>query len=256
MTSTGIGDAYDRGATGWQTGPEAVYARLADALVSTAPIAMRGARVLDAGAGTAVASLAALSRGAHVVAADISVGMLDHRDQRVAAVCADVARLPFRDNIFELVIAAFCLGHVGDPSLALKEMHRVGSALVASAFAPGWSHPAKTIVDEVMSGVGFVTPAWYARVKEDLEPTINDPAALSRLARTAGFDEVNVQRIDVDSGLSSPADIVNWRLGMAHLAPYVATLPPDVLQAARNQAETAVAGVGPVVIPILALSAS
>ena len=256
MRFPGVADAYDQAATGWHAGPAAVYARLADALIGTAAVPLNGARVLDAGAGTAVASGVAMARGAQVVATDISVGMLDQRPQKVSAVCADVARLPFDDEVFQLVIAAFCLGHLDHPTDALKEMRRVGSALVASAFAPGWTHPAKSIVDDVMASVGFVMPAWYTHVKEDLEPAINHPDALTNLARAAGFDDVTVQRIDVDSGLTSPAEIVSWRIGMAHLAPFAAALPPDVLRAARDQAEAAVTGVGPVVIPILALSAS
>ncbi len=256
MRFTGVADAYDQSATAWRTGPEAVYARLADALIGTAAVPLSGARVLDAGAGTAAASRVAMDRGAHVVATDISVGMLSERHQQVSAVCADVVQLPFDDDVFQLVIAAFCLGHLDNPSGALEEMRRVGSALVASAFAPGWTHPAKSIVDDVMTGFGFVVPAWYTHVKENLEPAVNNPAALSRLARVAGFDDVTVQRIDVDSGLTSPAEIVNWRLGMAHLAPFAAALPPEVLKSARIEAEAAVNGVEPVVIPILALSAS
>jgi ubiquinone/menaquinone biosynthesis C-methylase UbiE len=235
---TSVADAYDGAALGWHDGPERVYARLADALVAASPVALNGARVLDVGAGTAVAASAALRGGA------------------ASAVVADIARLPFPDAHFDLVTAAFCLGHLPDPVAGMAELRRVGNAVVASAFVPGWTHPAKEAVDAVMAEVGFVVPPWYRQVKDETEPAVNDAAALIDLAHGAGFGSAAVQVFEVDSGLETPADVVAWRLGMAHLAPFVAGLPVDVLDAARARAEAVVAQTGPVVIPILALSAS
>lgn len=254
---TSVADAYDDAALGWHAGPERVYARLADALVDTSPVPLAGARVLDAGAGTAVAGSAALRGGAaSVLATDIAAGMLRHRERSIDAVVADLGRLPFGDGTFDLVTAAFCLGHLPDPAAGMAEMRRVGGAAVASAFTPGWTHPAKDAVDAVMGDFGFVVPAWYRRVKDESEPTVNDPDALVLLARAAGFAHAQVDRLEVDSGLETPADVVAWRFGMAHLAPFVAGLPDDALTVARTRAEAAVAGCGPVVISILALSAS
>lgn len=251
-----VAAAYDDAASGWRGGAERVYARLADALVATSPVPLAGARVLDAGAGTAVAGQAALARGAsQVVASDIAGAMLGFRGAQIEAVVADLARLPFADGSFDLTVAAFCLGHLPDPAAGMSELRRVGRAVVASAFTPGWTHPAKGAVDEVMTEFGFVIPDWYRRVKDDTEPAVNDAAGLAALARGAGFETVEVQQLEVDSGLESPAEVVAWRFGMAHLAPYVAGLPEAVLASARARAEAAVAGTGSVVIPILALSA-
>jgi hypothetical protein len=80
--------------------------------------------------------------------------------------------------------------------------------------------------------------------------------ALSHLAHTAGFWQVQVHHLEVDTGLDSPAAVVDWRTGMAHLAPFVAGLAPDVRARARAEAEEAVAPLLPVVLPMLALSAS
>jgi ubiquinone/menaquinone biosynthesis C-methylase UbiE len=257
MSMPGVREAYDGSASSWRRGPEAVYARLADALLSVCPVDLAGARVLDVGAGTAVAARAALERGAtSAVATDIAAQMLAGRPASVHGVLADGARLPFPDATFDLVTAAFCLGHLPDPASAMGEIHRVGSAVVASAFAPGPGHPVKAAVDEVFARVGFTTPRWYQHQKDVLEPRVEDPEALRALARAAGFGEVEVHRLEVDTGLDSPAAVVDWRLGMAHLAPFVAGLPPDVLRRARGEAEAAVGAMLPVVIPILALSAS
>jgi SAM-dependent methyltransferase len=252
-----VADAYDRAADGWRRGPEAVYARLADALVENAPGPVSGARVLDIGAGTAVAARAALRAGAaSVVAADLATGMLAHRDPGVRAVCADAQRLPFADVSFDLALAAFCLGHLPDPVRALREARRVAGRVAASAFAPGWTHPAKAVVDEVMAGHGFELPGWYAQVKGVTEPAVNDAVALAALAQAAGFAAVEVRELQVDSGLTSAAEVVAWRFGMAHLAPFVAGLALEEVARARAEAEEAVAGSLPVVIPVLVLSAS
>ena len=64
-----------------------------------------------------------------------------------------------------------------------------------------------------------------------------------------------VREQSVDVGLATPEDVVGWRLGMAHLAPWVASLPGDqrrrqAIEAARD----AVADLGPVVIDVLLVS--
>ncbi|MGY2873715.1 ubiquinone/menaquinone biosynthesis C-methylase UbiE [Marmoricola sp. URHA0025 HA25] len=257
MTMPGVRDAYDRSAASWRRGPEAVYAHLAEALISVTPVDLDGASVLDVGAGTAVAARAALEHGAgSAVATDIAAEMLRGRPPGVAGVLADGSQLPFRDDTFDLVTAAFCLGHMADPAAAVREIRRVGGAVVASAFPPGPAHPVKAAVDRAFALVGFSAPAWYQRQKDELEPQVDDPTALAELARRAGFERVEVHRLDVDTGISSAAEAVEWRLGMAHLAPFVSGLAPDLLAHAWAEAEKLVAPFLPVVIPMIALSAA
>jgi ubiquinone/menaquinone biosynthesis C-methylase UbiE len=257
MSLPDVRAAYDRGAGSWRRGPEGVYARLADALVAVAPVPLDGAVVLDVGAGTATAARAALSRGAgRAIASDLAGGMLVGRPADVPGVVADLQRLPFRDRSFDLVTAAFCLGHLPDPARGLGEIRRVGSAVVASAFPPGPPHPAKSAVDAVLAEAGYREPDWYRHQKEVLEPRVDDPDALRRLAAGAGFARVRVHRLEVHTGLDSPAAVVEWRLGMAQLAPFAASLSPDDLAQARAVAEDAVAPFVPVVLPILALAAT
>jgi ubiquinone/menaquinone biosynthesis C-methylase UbiE len=256
MSMPGVREAYDESARSWRRGPEAVYARLAEALVSVSPVDLAGARVLDVGAGTAVAARAALARGASsAFATDIAAEMLRGRTPGMPAVVADGALLPFPDRVFDLVTAGFCLGHMADPLSVLREIRRVGLGVVASAFPPGPGHPVKAAIDEVFTRLGFTTPAWYQHQKDVLEPRIDDEDALRAMAQRSGFWQVEVHRIDVDSGLDSPGAVVDWRVGMAHLAPFVASLAPDVLSQARAEAEDAVRDLLPVVIPMLALSA-
>lgn len=253
-TAGGVGAAYDAAAPAWRAGPERMYRRLAEAMVELAPVPVEGARVLDAGAGTGVAGAACRRRGAaSVVALDLAQGMLP--GPPALAAVGDLARLPFRHGVFDLAAAAFSLNHFPDPSPAMTQLRRVARALVASVFAPGWDHPAKETVDAVMAGHGFVRPAWYAEFKAGGGDGDPGPAELEALGTAAGYGTVEARVVEVDTGLGTPADLVAWRMGMAHLAPWAATLPPARLARARRDAEEAVTGMPPLVVPMVVLSA-
>ncbi|GAA1540403.1 class I SAM-dependent methyltransferase [Nocardioides humi] len=248
-----IRDAYDRSAAAWRAGPVAVYARLAEALLGHAPVPLAGAVVLDAGAGTGVVGAAARRRGAvRAVGVDLAPAMLGGA---VEAVAADLARLPFRDHAFDLAVAGLSLGHLPDPGPALAEVRRVVPVLLASAFAEGWTHPAKTVVEEVLAGCGYTAPAWYGRFKDGTERRVGDPGRLAALGRAAGFATVAVRRVVVATGVHRPGDLVAWRLGMAHHAPFVAGLPTEEQDAVRQEAERLLAGAPEVVVPMLVLTA-
>jgi len=254
MTATGGTDAYDASADAWAAGPASVYGRLAEALLDESPIPVKGAGVLDVGAGTAVVAAAARRRGARrAVASDVAARMLGQRSPGIPAVLGDAARLPFADGSFDLVAAGFCLSHLDDPAAALDEWRRVAGAVVASAFAPGPPHPAKVVVDAAVEQLGFVTPEWYERLK-NVSASIEDAVALEALLRAAGFGAVRVSRRTVDTGLDSPEDVVRWRFGMAHLAPWVAGLSEPRRQEAAAAARRAVADLGPPAIDILLAS--
>ena len=256
MSLDGVRAAYDASVHGWVSGPEAVYERLATAMLARAPIPVPGTRVLDVGAGTAVTCRVALRLGAQVaIATDVSSAMLGRRDPGLSAAVADAARLPFADASFDLVVAGCCLGHLPDPGQALREARRVGSGLVASAFAPGWTHPAKSAIDNALRGFGYLTPEWYIRLKRDVEPVVDDPDSLASLAEAAGWTEVAVSVIPVAAGLETPEQFVDWRFGMAHLAPFVASLAPDRLVKARAVAVAAVVNPPPLEIPLVVLRA-
>ncbi|HEY8045165.1 MAG TPA: class I SAM-dependent methyltransferase [Streptosporangiaceae bacterium] len=260
MTEAGLtGDvrtAYAAAAGGWAAGPGAVYAPLARALVGAAPFAVAGRRVLDLGAGTGVAGQAALAAGAdRVVAADLAVAMLRLAGPAQHPVAADAVALPFRDRSFDLVVAAFCLNHLDRPRDALREIRRVSHGLAASMFGPGWTHPAKLAVDEALRPFGFQPPGWYESMKQRGGPDAQDPARLGDQAAGAGFTRVRVAAISVPTGLATPAQLASWRLGLAHVAPFLQSLDPARRSAARRAAEQAVAGMAPLVVSMLVLTA-
>ena len=274
--SAGVRAAYEAAAAMWAEGPEPVYASLARALVACAAEdlagggsagggsagggsaggGLAGGRVLDVGAGTGVAGRAALEAGArYVVCTDAAPAMLSRCSGRLHPVAGDVTALPFRDGSFDLVLAAFCLGHLDQPGAGLREARRVAAGLAASSFAPGWNHPAKAAVDEVLGSFGYRPPSWYVTFKQDTEPWASDPAAVSRDAAAAGFTDIGLRTVTVEVGLERPGRLAAWRLGMAHVAPFVCSLPADRQAELRRAAAAAVAGTGPLIVSMLVLTA-
>ena len=219
--------AYDDAAEAWAAGPARVYARLAEAMLDLSPVPVRDAAVLDVGAGTAVVAEAARRRGARrVIASDAAAGMLLQRP-RGSRRCWAMPPAAVRRSLVRPGRRWVLPEPLPDPALALQEWRRVAGAVVASAFAPGPPHPAKVAVDTAMEARGFVTPDWYEQVK-DASATIEHPEALAALVTAAGFGAERVTERPVDVGLDTPEDVVGWRFGMAHLAPWVNTLSrPD-----------------------------
>jgi SAM-dependent methyltransferase len=225
--------------------------------VAASPIPVAGTRVLDLGAGTGVATEAARQAGAsHVAAVDLAAAMLRAGGLTSTAVVGDVTVLPFRADAFDLAVAACVLGHLPDPIAALGDVRRVAGAVVASAFVSGWTHPAKVLVDATAAEFGFVEPHWHAQVKSETEPKVNDPDRLAALASAAGWGHVSVSRVDVDTGLATPAALAEWRLGMAHLAPWVNALDPGVRAELQRVLTSTLADAPPLVIPLLILAAT
>lgn len=258
---------YDAAADAWADGPGPLYARLARVLVAAAPVRLPGARVLDLGSGRGAAGRAALAAGAgQVVAADLSVGMLrraldpSRPDLTGGAawrpVAADAVALPFRDRSFDLVVAAFCLNHLASLAAGLAEARRVGAAIAASTFAPGWDHPAKGAVDEILCSFGYQPPAWHACLSPGSRA--GDPELLAKHAAAAGFTDVQVRTTDVRTGLVTPAELASWRLGLAQVAPFLASLDAPGRAAVQRAAEHAVSGLAgssPLVVSMVILTA-
>lgn len=262
--SAEVGAAYDSSAQDWADGPERMYAPLAAALVGAAAAGavasgtLAGGLVLDIGAGTGVAGGAARSAGArHVVSVDVALGMLRRCDPGLHPLAADAAGLPFMDRSFDLVLAAFSLSHLPDLGGALTEIRRVGLGLAASAFASDWTHPAKDAVDGALASFGYEPPAWHSWLKGAGEPVTGDPDRLAAAASSAGFADVAVRTVTVRTGLSTPAELASWRLGMAQAAPFVRALEPPARADLRTAAEAAAAGAGggPLTVPMLVLIA-
>ena len=257
---------YDAAADDWDAGPGPVYEPLAQALVAAAPASLTGRAVLDLGSGTGAAGRAAIAAGARqVVAADLSIAMLRRHALKAAdatgaacyPVAADAAALPFRDDCFDLVLAAFCLNHLTRLDTGLAELRRIGAAIAASTFAPGWTHPAKDAVDEAARSFGYHPPPWYTTLAPGARA--GNPDELAAAASAAGFTRVQARTVTVPVPVTTPAELAAWRLGLAHYAPFLRALDAPGRAAVRHAAEQAVAaygGAGPLVVQMAVLTAS
>ena len=202
-----------------------------------------GAIVLDIGAGTGAASRAAARRGARSVALDIALGMLlADAAPRPPAVVGDAGALPFADGAFDASIAAFSLNHL-DRSCRLDCARRrawfaAGGAVVASAYAADDHHPVKDAVDAAAARRGWTPPLWYRTLKLDTIPRLATLDRAESVATSAGLD-ATVEAVHVAFPDLDGDDLVAWRMGLAQLAPFVATLPADERTAMAAEARGA-----------------
>lgn len=89
---------------------------------------IRNKRILDVGAGTGRLSLRLAEKGADVIALDISDRMLaelERKNKKIITVVGDAEQLPFEDNFFDAVTAAFLIIHLKDPVRFFDEVYRV-----------------------------------------------------------------------------------------------------------------------------------
>nr|WP_239028205.1 class I SAM-dependent methyltransferase [Pseudonocardia acidicola] len=107
--------------------------READADLLGGPAALRGARVLEVGCGSAPCARWLATQGALPVALDLSRGMLRHAAAlgdatgiTVPLVQAGAERLPFADASFDLACSAFgAVPFVAEPRQVMREVARV-----------------------------------------------------------------------------------------------------------------------------------
>jgi SAM-dependent methyltransferase len=222
-----VGDAYSATGAAWQAGPGRVYDRLAEVLVDLSPVSLDGRRVLDVGAGTGAASRAIARAGGQPLAVDLAPGMLavDRRTRPPSAV-ADGRRLPIATDSCGAVVAAFSFNHVSDPHRAFAEAARVvapGGAVTASSYAANDDHPAKAAVDAAAREAGWRPAPWVGALRAVALPKLATAAGATDAARQGGLrGEASV--IEVAFRDLRPTDLVAWRLGMAAIAPFVASL--------------------------------
>jgi ubiquinone/menaquinone biosynthesis C-methylase UbiE len=119
---------YDRVAR-WALRP--VYRRIADDIAAVAP---RGGHVLDAGTGPGVLLLELATRrpDLRLTGLDLSADMVTAARRnvarfgdRVSVEVGDVARLPFADGSFDVIVSSISVHHWDDVPSAVPELARV-----------------------------------------------------------------------------------------------------------------------------------
>lgn len=172
----------------------------------------RGQTVLDIGAGTGDLSFAAASRGAHVLAVDLSAGMLAVLARRATAgqlrliqpLVGTAEALPVPDGSVDRIVTGFTVRNVGDLPRAFADFRRVlrpgGRAVILElshpqhpAFARLYSFYFDRIAPAVAALLGGEREA-YRYLPRSLRPF---PGAepLAELLRSAGFATVRFERL-------------------------------------------------------------
>jgi len=232
-------DHYAGAARRWAEGATIVYGPIARQLLATSPHPLGGRVVLDAGAGTGVASATLESLGARPLAIDLSYDMLawDAR-RRPPATVADVTRLPLAAGSVDDTVAAFVFNHLTQPRPALLEAARVtrrGGVLLACVYANASRSDVRDAVDQGASAEGWLVPAWYRRIKQSATPLLGTAQDMARVARQVGLLEVIVDERPVDVGVTEAEQLVDYRLGQAHFAAWLEALGPDRAEQVRDR---------------------
>jgi len=85
-------------------------------------------KILDVGAGTGRVSLPLVLFGAQVTALDISekiLELLKRKNKKITTVVGEAENLPFENESFDIVTAAFLIVHLKDPKIFFDEVYRV-----------------------------------------------------------------------------------------------------------------------------------
>ena len=249
--------AYNATGAAWQRGPGRIYDQLALELVARCPGLGDTSLVLDVGAGTGAATRAIRRTGAQVVALDVAFGMLANGCRDVPMCVGDASALPFGDRTFDAVVAAFSLNHVSTPATALREAARVTrstGSIVASSYSTDDAHPAKRAVDDAARAAGWVEPGWYRSLRDETMPLMATVDRVLDIALRAGLVDGSAKVVQVAIPALTTDDLVAWRLGMAHLAPFVEGLDPRSRRRLWSDASARLAGVPVLVRSIIVLT--
>lgn len=243
-------DYYAHSGRRWATGAELVYRPVAAELVAMSPHPLAGRTVLDAGAGTGVASSALTARRARVLAVDLSAGMLAwSAPTRPPCAVADIRALPLASRSVDDTVASFVLNHLAEPVAGFTELARVtrpGGALLASVFSNSNRTGVRDQIDALAASWGWRAPAWYGALMTTAMPLLGSQAGMAAAVTAGGMAVVRIDERPVDVRVTEPGQLVSYRLGHPVFAGWLDAIGE---QRAQDFARAAAEAIRPVMEP-------
>jgi SAM-dependent methyltransferase len=169
-----------------------------------------GMRVLDVGTGPGHLAAAAAARGAVVTGADLAAGMLAEARRRhpeVEFVEADAERLPFADEAFGAVLAAFVINHLPDPERAVAEWARLGGRVALAMWGPDEEVALLGLPSAAAADLGAGAPDGPSATR------FTDRDELARLLHGAGLTGVTVTELRFDLPVATFDELWDGVLG-------------------------------------------
>lgn len=192
-----------------------------------------GSRVLDSGCGPGNLAAAAAARGASVVGADLSQGVLAiarKRNPQLEFRQADAEHLPFPDHDFDAVVANLLVPHLPRPDAGLAELVRVLKTDGRLAVSM-WDLPARSrfvgIIWEAIAEVGASPPHGIPPGPPPFR--YSDGDELVALLRSAGLKDVKLRRIEFTHHIETAEELWKaWTEGSVRTASSVRDQPAEV----------------------------
>ncbi len=238
-------DAFEE--AGWTTKEATAYHGLAGRVTSQVaePLldavgAGRGTRLLDLATGPGYVAAKAAERGAEPIGVDFSDTMLAYARAHVPSVefvHGDATALPFEDESFDAVVAAFVLLHLGAPEQAVEEAARVLQSGGRAAFSV-WDEPSRGrwigVFFEAFVAAGAHPPA-------DVPAGPNffrfaDDAEFASLLEGAGLIDVTVDTVEFGLDLADGDELWDGLIeGSVRVRPMILGQPEELQRTIRER---------------------
>jgi ubiquinone/menaquinone biosynthesis C-methylase UbiE len=213
--------------------------------------ALAPSRIIEVAAGTGIvtAALHAALPAATIVATDLNQAMLDVaaervRSNKVSFRTADAQDLPFGDGEFDLVVCQFGVMFYPDKVKGNAEARRVlreGGSYIAVIWDRLDSNPASRIAHDAVAALyPDDPPLFLARTPFGYA----EPGWIERDMRAAGFEQVRVETVALDSQPVSASDAATGLVAGSPLRSEIEQRNPDGLQQAIDAVAEALGNLG------------
>lgn len=205
---------------------------------------LRPDRVLETAAGTGIATRAVSGAlpGAEIIATDINPAVVafaaqQFQSERVTFQAADAQQLPFEDESFDLVLCLFGIMFVPDKPRANAEARRVlrpGRRYVLVTFNRVDLNPVPKAAGEAVATLFPEDPRYMERGPF----SYTDAGAIEEHLRSAGFEHIELETVELSSLVSAPDAARGIVLGSPFRAE-IERLDPSALERATTAVQRA-----------------